>query len=67
MEPPKRNDFSEIPDHLICKCGDDVIFEDQSILGLGIVCVKCAKYADEAYNEWQKSKKKRALNVIQTR
>lgn len=67
MEPPKRSDFSEIPDHLICKCGEDTIFQDQTILGLGIVCIKCAKYCDEAYNQWQKEKERETLNYVQSK
>lgn len=64
MEKPVRTNFSEIPEHLICQCGKDTIFEDQSILGLGMVCVKCAKYADEAHAKWLIEKEKNKVNSV---
>lgn len=67
MDKPVRTNFSEIPEHLICNCGEDVIFEDQSILGLGIVCVKCAKYCDQAHAEWLAEKESNKVNALSAR
>lgn len=67
MEKPIRINFSEIPEHLICQCGENTIFEDQSILGLGMVCVICSKYCDDAHAKWLAEKKASKVNYVQTR
>jgi len=53
MDKPVRTDFTEIPEHLICECEENCIFEDQSSIGLGYVCALCAKYCDVAVIAWK--------------
>lgn len=60
MNKPKRVDFSDIPDHLKCKC-ENCTYEDQSIIGLGYVCVICAKYCDERVLEHLKLREMRKV------
>lgn len=46
MKKPDRKTFDDLPDKLVCKC-ENCVYEDQSILQLGYVCVMCGRYADK--------------------
>lgn len=53
MKKPERINFEDIPSKLKCSCeGDHPFFkggwpQDYTSIGLGYVCLYCAKYMDE--------------------